>query len=58
MTQGHPLVARLRARGHRVDCWTIDYGDPSAIADLRAALAEGCDQITTNSAAGWAAARL
>jgi glycerophosphoryl diester phosphodiesterase len=57
-TRGHPLVARLRARGHRVDCWTIDYGDPVAIADLRAALAEGCDQITTNSAAAWAAARL
>ena len=31
---------------------------PAAIADLRAALAEGCDQITTNSAAAWAAARL
>ena len=56
--QGHPLVARLRAQGQRVDCWTIDHGDPSALADLRAALAEGCDQITTNSAASWAAARL
>lgn len=56
--QAHPLVARLRAQGGRVDCWKIDYGDPSAIADLRAAIAEGCDQITTNTAASWAAARL
>jgi glycerophosphoryl diester phosphodiesterase len=56
--QGDPLVARLRAQGHRVDCWTIDHGRPGAIADLRAAIAEGCDQITTNSAAAWAAARL
>jgi glycerophosphoryl diester phosphodiesterase len=56
--RGDPLVARLRAHGHRVDCWTIDHGDPAAIADLRAAIATGCDQITTNSAASWAAARL
>jgi glycerophosphoryl diester phosphodiesterase len=56
--QGDPLVARLRAHGHLVDCWTIDHGHPAAIADLRAAIAEGCDQITTNSAAAWAAARL
>ena len=56
--QGDPLVARLRARGHRIDCWTIDHGDPAAIADLRVAIVAGCDQITTNSAAAWAAARL
>ncbi|MGH6917735.1 MAG: glycerophosphodiester phosphodiesterase [Geminicoccaceae bacterium] len=55
---GDPLVARLRAHGHRVDCWTIDHGQPTAIADLRAAIAAGCDQITTNSAASWAAAGL
>jgi glycerophosphoryl diester phosphodiesterase len=56
--QGDPLVARLRAQGQRVDCWTIDHGQPGAVADLRAAIAEGCDQITTNSAAAWAAVRL
>jgi glycerophosphoryl diester phosphodiesterase len=56
--QRDPLVARLRALGHRVDCWTIDHGPPAALADLRAALAAGCDQITTNTAASWAAARL
>jgi glycerophosphoryl diester phosphodiesterase len=56
--RGDPLVARLRAQGHRVDCWTIDHGSPEALADLRIALAAGCDQITTNSAAAWAAARL
>jgi glycerophosphoryl diester phosphodiesterase len=56
--QGHSLVARLRAHGHQVDCWTIDHGPPAALADLRIALAAGCDQITTNSAAAWAAARL
>ena len=56
--QGHPLVADLRARGHRIDVWTIDHGTPEATRDLRLALAAGCDQITTNSAAAWAAARL
>jgi glycerophosphoryl diester phosphodiesterase len=56
--QASPLIARLRARGQRVDCWTIDHGPSAALADLRIALAEGCDQITTNSAAAWAAARL
>jgi glycerophosphoryl diester phosphodiesterase len=56
--RGDPLVARLRAQGHRVDCWTIDHGSPAALADLRIALAAGCDQITTNSAAAWTAARL
>jgi glycerophosphoryl diester phosphodiesterase len=52
--QGDPMVARLRAQGHRVDCWTIDHGQPEALADLRTAVAAGCDQITTNSAASWA----
>jgi glycerophosphoryl diester phosphodiesterase len=56
--RGDPLVARLRAQGHRIDCWTIDYGDSAALADLHLAIAQGCDQITTNSAAAWAAARL
>ena len=56
--QADPLVARLRAQGRRVDCWTIDHGSPEALADLCLALAAGCDQITTNSAAAWAAARL
>jgi glycerophosphoryl diester phosphodiesterase len=56
--QGDPLVARLRAHGHRVDCWTIDHGSPGAVADLRAALAAGCDQITTNTATSWAVATL
>jgi hypothetical protein len=57
-SQGDPLVARLQAEGHRVDCWTIDHGTPGAAADLRVAIAEGCDQITTNSAASWARATL
>jgi glycerophosphoryl diester phosphodiesterase len=56
--QGDLLVARLRAKGHRVDCWTIDHGSPAALADLRIAFAAGCDQITTNSAVAWAAAQL
>jgi glycerophosphoryl diester phosphodiesterase len=56
--QGDPLVERLHAHGHRVDCWTIDYGTPRAIEDVRAAIAAGCDQITTNSAASWATAKL
>jgi glycerophosphoryl diester phosphodiesterase len=56
--RGDPLVARLRADGHRVDCWTIDYDSPDAVADLRAAIVSGCDQITTNSAASWATATL
>jgi glycerophosphoryl diester phosphodiesterase len=56
--RAEPLVAQLRAQGQRVDCWTIDHGAPAALADLRLALTAGCDQITTNSAAAWAAARL
>ncbi len=55
---GDPLVARLQAQGHRVDCWTIDHGTATATADLRAAIAAGCDQITTNSPAAWAMATL
>ena len=54
--RGDDLVARLRGRGHRVDCWTIDHGDDEATADLMAALATGCDQITTNTPRAWATA--
>jgi glycerophosphoryl diester phosphodiesterase len=53
--RGHPLVARLQAHGHRVDCWTIDFGTAEATTDLLAAIA-CCDQITTNSPAAWVAA--
>jgi glycerophosphoryl diester phosphodiesterase len=53
--RGDPVVARLQAHGHKVDCWTIDCGMAEATADLRAALAAGCDQITTNSPAAWVA---
>jgi glycerophosphoryl diester phosphodiesterase len=56
--QGEPLVARLRDGGHHVDCWTIDHGTAVATADLLAAIAAGCDQITTNTASAWATARL
>jgi glycerophosphoryl diester phosphodiesterase len=56
--RGEPLVARLRDEGHHVDCWTIDHGTAAATADLLAAIAAGCDQITTNTASAWAAARL
>jgi len=54
--RGEPLVARLRDDGHHVDCWTIDHGTTAATADLLAAVAAGCDQITTNSARAWTAA--
>ncbi|MFQ5972493.1 MAG: glycerophosphodiester phosphodiesterase [Alphaproteobacteria bacterium] len=56
--RGDGLVARLRAWGHLVDCWTIDHGAPDAAADMAAAIAAGCDQITTNTALAWAAANL
>jgi glycerophosphoryl diester phosphodiesterase len=56
--RGEPLVAQLHAHGHRVDCWTIDHGSAAARADLRAAIAAGCDQITTNSAEQWASSSL
>jgi glycerophosphoryl diester phosphodiesterase len=56
--RGDPLVVRLHEHGHRVDCWTIDHGSAAARADLRAAIAAGCDQITTNSAEQWARASL
>ena len=53
--RGDGLVKRLKARGHRIDCWTIDLGEVDAVADLRAAVASGCDAITTNTANAWAA---
>ncbi|MEM7021094.1 MAG: glycerophosphodiester phosphodiesterase family protein [Pseudomonadota bacterium] len=56
--RGEPLVAKLRARGQLVDCWTIDHGTAAALEDIRIALAAGCDQITTNTPAAWAAAKL
>lgn len=56
--QGEPIVARLREHGHKVDCWTIDHGSAAALADLLAAIAAGCDQITTNTASAWASAAL
>jgi glycerophosphoryl diester phosphodiesterase len=56
--RGDGLVERLRDRGHRVDCWTIDHGAPDGPADLVAACAAGCDQITTNTSLAWARAKL
>lgn len=56
--RGDPLVARLQERGHRIDSWTIDHGTTDARADLLAAIASGCDQVTTNSPAAWAAESL
>lgn len=50
------LVERLRERGHRVDCWTIDHGTPGAAEDLQTAIDAGCDEITTNTPRAWAAA--
>ncbi|MDP6603442.1 MAG: hypothetical protein QGG17_04500 [Rhodospirillales bacterium] len=54
-TRGEGLVRRLKARGHRIDCWTIDLGEGDAVRDLRAAITAGCDAITANTAIGWAA---
>jgi glycerophosphoryl diester phosphodiesterase len=48
--RGDGLVARLKAWGHRIDCWTIDFADADADADLGCAVAAGCDAITTNTA--------
>ena len=56
--RGDGLVDRLRERGHRVDCWTIDHGLPGAAEDLQTAIAAGCDEITTNTPRAWAAATL
>ena len=56
--RGDGLVAELRERGHRVDCWTIDHGAPDAATDLVAAITAGCSQITTNTAFAWIAAKL
>ncbi len=55
--QGDRLVAELRLSGHRVDCWTIDHGTPDDDADFVTAVKAGCDQITTNTAAAWAASK-
>ncbi len=50
------LVPRLKALGHRVDCWTIDFGMPDAMRTFRDAAAAGCDEVTTNTPAAWAGA--
>ena len=52
------LVADLHRHGYQVDCWTIDHGAPGADRDLVTAIRAGCDQITTNTAQAWAAAKL
>jgi len=52
------LIGKLRERGHRIDCWTIDHGKRNAEQDLLAALMSGCDQITTNTPTAWARAEL
>jgi len=51
--RGEGLVEQLHQWGHRVDCWTIDRDLPEAAADLKTAIAAGCDQITTNTALEW-----
>lgn len=51
---GNSLVRRLQASGHRVDCWTIDFGLPDAMRIFRDAAAAGCDEVTTNTPAAWA----
>ena len=54
VSDGSRLVARLQAAGHRVDCWTIDCGTPSALPAFYDAMAAGCDEVTTNTPAAWA----
>ncbi len=56
VSTGSQLVPRLKALGHRVDCWTIDFGMPDAVRSFRDAAVAGCDQVTTNTATAWAAA--
>lgn len=53
--RGDGLMARLAECGQRVDCWTLDCGEPGAAEDLAAAIATGCHQVTTNTALAWVA---
>lgn len=43
------VVAAFHERGVWVDCWTIDAGAPDDDDYLKAAVAAGVDQITTNT---------
>jgi glycerophosphoryl diester phosphodiesterase len=49
---GFDPIAPLHAAGKLVDCWTIDPGSPDAARRLKACIAAGADQITTNDAEG------
>jgi glycerophosphoryl diester phosphodiesterase len=54
----YPLVGQLQSHGYRVDCWTIDYDTSEVmLTDMRAAIAAGCDEITTNTALDWVSYR-
>jgi glycerophosphoryl diester phosphodiesterase len=61
LARGCNPLAPLRAAGKRIDCWTIDADEPDLVAKLKALIAAGADQITTNEperlARRWQAAR-
>jgi glycerophosphoryl diester phosphodiesterase len=48
LAAGVNLVEHVRKGGAEVDAWTVDSTRPRVHADLRALLAAGCRQITTN----------
>lgn len=52
LARGYDPIAPLHAAGKVVDCWTIDPSTPDAARRLRACVAAGVDQITTNDALG------
>jgi len=49
------LVRRLADLGYRIDCWTLDHGRTDATDNLRAAIAAGCHEVTTNTPLAWLA---
>jgi glycerophosphoryl diester phosphodiesterase len=48
LAQGQNPIAPLCAAGKRIDCWTLDGDHDRVLEKLKALIAAGTDQITTN----------
>lgn len=49
LDDGFNWAQALRARGVKLDAWTLDVGNPAAEANARRLLSVGVDQFTTNT---------
>ncbi len=49
LSAGFDIIAALHRFGFKIDCWTLDDGNPDTPQGLRQCLSLGADQITTNT---------